>query len=65
MTTQSKWVKVQPTPKETTYINIEAVSQLTVFFGATTATLHFAGTDRTLVIPTQQAAQLVNILSFA
>jgi len=65
MTTQSKWVKVQPTPKETTYINIETVSQLTVFFGATTATLNFAGTDRTLVIPTDQAAQLVNLLSFA
>ena len=65
MTTLSKWAKVQPTPNETTYINIETISQITVPFGATTAILYFSGIDRTLVIPTGQAAQLVNLLTFA
>jgi hypothetical protein len=29
VTTLSKWVKAQPTPNETMYINIETISQIT------------------------------------
>jgi hypothetical protein len=43
----------------------ETISQITIFAGATTATVYFSASDRMAVIPTDQAAQLIDLLSFA